>query len=159
MTRGNTAPLRNKNGQNFPEHRELDRERTREEGRSLRQNPREQLYVFKVLQRLKWCLLDIPHSGVGGGWEEQECRPAPAFSLAPAWILPPSQSLLCTCKSVLGALICPVTLCTCPSLLEFPVYFSVTSKSIGSMKARTPFTLSTLISPVPSIMLIHSRCR
>lgn len=41
VTRGNTAPLRNKNGQNFPEHRELERERTREEGRSLRQNPRE----------------------------------------------------------------------------------------------------------------------
>lgn len=49
------------------------------------------------------------------GWEGQECTQAPAFSLAPAWIWPPSSSLLCTCKSAVGSLICPVTLCTCLS--------------------------------------------
>lgn len=46
---------------------------------------------------------------------------------------------------------------TCHSLLEFPVYFSVTSKSIGSVKARIPFILSLLISPVPPAMLVLTR--
>lgn len=43
-------------------------------------------------------------------------------------------------------------LSTCHNLLKFPVSFSVTSKSTGSVKAKTPFTLSTRISPVPPTM-------
>lgn len=39
MTRGNTAPLRNKNSQNFPGHRECMREETREGG-SLAHDPK-----------------------------------------------------------------------------------------------------------------------
>lgn len=55
MARGNTASLRKKNGQNFPEHRELERERTREEGRNLRQDPR------AVLRRLAFILGAMRH--------------------------------------------------------------------------------------------------
>lgn len=141
MTRGNTAPLRNKNGQSFPGRRERVREETREveagarppgpcKGRLRISFSRERREGREVLQPAQTTFLKLPLPGVGHGLGRDagsSCCPQHTPRT-----LPPSPSLLRGCESVSGAPHMPGSSLRLPhlgtghSVLELPVDFSVT---------------------------------